>query len=213
MSLLNNDMKRKIKKAARIVRIKPFYQEQRGSAFDERWALIEPELSADDRSVLDIGCNIGQFTAKCADRGMFAIGIDAFEEVVARAVKVNRQRKNIAFGWCPLDPDIVDALPLSDVTFCMSVHHYWSREHGEETSWEMIRKISAKTHKLFFEPASSYVRYGDHQPEFLENDGPSIDEYVERNFKRIRPEGCTVKKLGVTASIRQEAFRQLYLVT
>ena len=90
MSLLNNDMKRKIKKAARIARIKPFYQEQRSSAFADRWAIIEPELSADDRSVLDIGCNIGQFTAKCADRGMFAIGIDAFEEVVARAVKVNR---------------------------------------------------------------------------------------------------------------------------
>jgi SAM-dependent methyltransferase len=212
MSLLNNDMKRKIKKAARIARIKPFYQEQRSSAFADRWAIIEPELSTDDRSVLDIGCNIGQFTAKCADRGMFAIGIDAFEEVVARAVKVNRERQNIAFGWCPLAPDIVDSLPATDVTFCMSVHHYWSREHGEDASWDMLAKIAGKTGKLFFEPASSYVRYGDHQPEFLENDGPSIDEYVERNFKRVLGDGCTIRKLGVTASIRQEAFRQLYLV-
>ncbi len=213
MSLLNNDMKRKIKKAARIARIKPFYQEQRSSAFADRWALIEPELSLQDRSVLDIGCNIGQFTSKCADRGMFAIGIDAFEEVVARAVKVNRDRRNIAFGWCPLGPEIVDTLPQTDVTFCMSVHHYWSREHGEDVAWEMIARIAGKTGKLFFEPASSYVRYGDHQPEFLENDGPSIDDYVMRNFKRILTRGRSVKKLGVTASIRQEAFRQLYLVS
>jgi SAM-dependent methyltransferase len=211
--LLNDDLKRKIKKTARIARIKKYYQEQRADVFEQRWALIEPELSDSDRSLLDIGCNIGQFTARSAERGMFALGIDAFEEVVARAVKVNRNRHNIAFGWCPLGPDIVDALPRTDVTFCMSVHHYWSREHGEEASWRMIDTIVQKTGKLFFEPASSYARYGDHQPEFLENDGPSIDEYVERNFARLPSGPYGVKKLGVTASIRQEKFRQLYLVT
>ena len=213
MSFLNDGLKRKIKKAARIVRIKPFYQEQRAAVFEERWKLIEPVLSPADRSVLDIGCNLGQFTAKCADLGMFAVGIDAFEEVVARAVKVNRQRSNVAFGWCALNPDIVDALPRTDVTLCMSVHHYWSREYGEAASWEMIRQIAEKSNKLFFEPASSYARYGDHQPEFLENDQQSIDEYVEANFDRISNGKLKIEKLGTTASIRHESFRQLYLVT
>jgi len=175
--------------------------------------MLEARLAPSDRSLLDIGCNIGQFTAQAAARGMFAIGIDVFEEVVAGAVKVNRLQPGAVFGRLELNPDNVATLPRTDVTLCMSVHHYWSREHGEAASWKMIGAILAKTGKLFFEPASSHVRYGDHLPDFKNNDEESIDAYVRRNFAALSDGRAKVERLGATASIRQESVRVLYLVS
>jgi SAM-dependent methyltransferase len=210
---VSQKLKRQIKKTKRILRLKPFYQEQRSSAFEERWQMLAAHMDAADRSLLDIGCNIGQFTARAAARGMFAIGIDVFEEVVARAVKVNRDQQGAVFGRLELSPDKVGSLPRTDVTLCMSVHHYWSREHGEPASWRMIGEILDKTRKLFFEPASSHVRYGAHIPDFINNDAASIDAYVLRNFAAVSGGRARVVKLGSTVSIRQETHRHLYLVT
>jgi SAM-dependent methyltransferase len=203
---------RKLKKTARILRLKPFYQEQRGSVFAERWAMLSAHLTADDHSLIDIGCNIGQFTAAAAQRGMFAIGIDAFEEVVARARSLHRNVQNLSFAWSEFGPDTVRLLPPVDVIFCLSVHHYWSRSHGEQAAWDMIGALAAKSGKLFFEPASSHRRYGESRPDFAENDAVSIDDYVRRGFARVAPRKKVVS-LGATASIRNEAFRTLYLIS
>lgn len=202
---------RTLKKTARILRLKPYYQEQRSGVFDERWTLLSSRLSQNDRSLIDVGCNIGQFTAAAAARGMFAIGIDAFEEVAARARHVHRNVQNLGFVWSEFGPESVKLLPSVDVILCLSVHHYWSRVHGEEVSWQMIGELAKRAGKLFFEPASSHRRFGNVVPDFKENDEASIDSYVTRHFARVAP-GRSLERLGSTASIRNEDFRTLYLL-
>lgn len=203
---------RQLKKLARILRLKPFYQEQRSEAFEVRWSLVESKLSGDDRNLLDIGCNIGDFTARAAARGMFAIGIDAYEEVVAHARRKHRSSPNLAFAWSTFGLLEAKLVPSIDVCLCLSVHHYWARELGEPAAWAMIGELAGKSRKFFFEPASSHARYGQHRPEFKENDEVSIDQYVHRNFARFAP-GRHVERLGSTSSIRHELFRTLYLVS
>jgi SAM-dependent methyltransferase len=203
---------KQFKKLVRILRLKPFYQEQRSAAFEERWAMIESRVSSDDRSFLDIGCNIGDFAARAAARGMFAIGIDAMEEVVAHARRRHRGAPNLAFAWSPFGPREAKLLPATDVCLCLSVHHYWSRALGEPVAWGMIGELVGKSRKFFFEPASSHERYGKHLPNFKESDAASIDDYVYRNFARFAP-GSNVERLGSTSSIRHEQFRTLYLIS
>ncbi len=204
---------RRIKRFARILRLKPHYQEQRASAFAERWALIEQGLRAEDCTLLDIGCNIGQFTASAAARGMFAIGIDAQDEIVARARRLHAQKPGVAFAWLDINPESVNFLPSADVTLCLSVHHYWTRLHGDAVSWQMIAALLARTRTLYFEPASAHVRYGANRPEFADNEPASINAYVMRNFTKILPPGRAVERIGVTPSIKTESFRLLYRVS
>ncbi len=204
---------RKFKRAARILRLKPFYQEQRSEAADHRWSLIERHLQTSDRNLLDIGCNIGELAARCAARGILTMGIDALDEVIAYAVRRHKGKENLLFGICDLNPDSVGRLPRTDVTLCLSVHHYWHRSYGESACWQMLAAILDKTPKLMFEPASSHVRYGATSPSFVDMDEHSIDEYVFENFTRLVRDNRKVEKLGRTPSIRQESFRTIYLIS
>jgi SAM-dependent methyltransferase len=205
-------LKRNLKKIARILRVKPLYQQERAAAFAERWAAIEAELDPADRSLLDIGCNMGSFTAKAAARGMLAVGVDPMEEAVARARSLHSRVKGCGFVWLDIDPRTVKSLPRCDVALCLSVHHYWSRAHGEDGAWQIVGEILARCGKLFFEPASSHARYGAERPGFVENDEASIDRYVHGRFAAIAS-GHRVKRLVATASIHRERFRAMYLVS
>jgi SAM-dependent methyltransferase len=208
----SNKLHRKYKKVARILRLKPYYQEQRGAAFAERLELISTHIADNDTSLIDVGCNIGQFTAAMASKGLFAIGIDAQEEAVAHARRLHRNVPNLGFVWSEFGLSTAQRLPAVDIIFCLSVHHYWTREHDEEHSWKVIAELARKCRKLFFEPASSHRRYGKIKPEFTENDEASIEAYVRRNFAHAAPDKI-VERLGSTASIRHESFRTLYLVS
>ncbi|MGQ0486445.1 MAG: class I SAM-dependent methyltransferase [Hyphomicrobiales bacterium] len=204
-------LKRNLKKIARILRVKPLYQQERSAVFGERWAAIEKQLGPNDRSLLDVGCNMGNFTAKAASRGMFAIGVDPMEEAISRAKSLHARMKGCCFAWLDINTDTVKTLPHCDVALCLSVHHYWSRAHGEDGAWQIIAEILNRSGKLLFEPASSYVRYGTERPDFIENDEVSIDHYVRRRFAAIAP-ACKVTRLISTASINLETFRSMYLV-
>ena len=204
---------RQIKRTARILRLKPFYQEQRSEAADHRWNLIVEHLRSSDRTLLDIGCNIGELAARCAARGIFTMGIDALDEVIAHAVRRHKGKENLLFGIYSLDPSSVRRLPHADVMLCLSVHHYWHRSYGEAACWEMVAEILGKTPRLFFEPASSHIRYGATPPAFSNMDESSIDEYVFDNFTRLVKDNRKIEKLGRTPSIRQESFRTMYLIS
>lgn len=205
-------LKRKLKKLARILRLKPLYQQERAGVFEDRWAAIERCLNTKDRTLLDVGCNMGRFTAKAASRGMFAVGIDPMEEAIARANSAHAHVKGCGFVWLDINLDTVELLPTCDVSLCLSVHHYWSRAHGEDGAWKIIGCLLDKSGKMFFEPASSYVRYGSERPAFIENDEASIDSYVQDRAQAVRP-GCKVTKLVSTPSINLENFRVMYLIT
>ena len=204
-------IRRNLKKFARIIRIKPLYQQERAKVFEERWTAIEGHLGTNDRSLLDIGCNMGSFTAAAAQRGMLAIGIDPMEEAISRAKSLHSHIKGCGFVWLDINTESVNTLPRCDVALCLSVHHYWSRAHGEAGAWQIISEILNKSGKLFFEPASSYVRYGTERPAFAENDKDSIDSYVHKRFAAIGSVR-NVTRLASTASINLEKFRSMYLI-
>ena len=204
-------IRRNLKKFARIIRVKPLYQQERAKVFEERWAAIEEQLGTGDRSLLDIGCNMGSFTAAAARRGMFAIGVDPMEEAISRARSLHSRIKGCGFVWQDINIETVNNLPRCDVALCLSVHHYWSRAHGESGAWQIISEILKRSGKLFFEPASSYVRYGAERPGFVENDEVSIDHYVHKNFATIGA-ARKVTRLISTASINLEKSRSMYLI-
>lgn len=205
-------LRRNVKKLVRTLRLKPFYQEERRAVFEERWAAIEARLSPGDSSFIDIGCNIGDFTASAASRGMFAIGIDAMEEAILFARKRHAKLPRCAFVLMDVTAAEVAKLPQVDVMLCLSVHHYWSRAVGEAGAWDMIGALAAKSRSFFFEPATSYERYGAEVPDFKEHDQDSLDRYVMGNFARVAP-GHSVTHVNSTKSINKEDFRPMYLIS
>lgn len=58
------------------------YQEKVAYGLAERCAQIDRALPAGSRSALDIGCNLGDITAHCASRGLWAIGVDQSKDVI-----------------------------------------------------------------------------------------------------------------------------------
>ena len=62
----------------------------------ERWRLIESPAWRRKTVCLDIGCNIGNFTANAANKGMFAIGVGMFEQFVQLLGQVHQT--GAAFG-------------------------------------------------------------------------------------------------------------------
>lgn len=205
-------LRRSLKKIARVLRVKPLYQQERQGVFEERWNSIEHELDAGDSSLLDIGCNMGAFTAMAARRGMFAIGVDPMEEAIARARREHRKLPGCGFAYMDVNLETVKRLPRADAILALSVHHYWNRAHGEAGAWAIIGELLNRSRKLFFEPASSHARYGEDTPDFAENNEESIDSYVYRGFGRIAPRH-SVRRISTTASINKEQFRSMYLVT
>lgn len=204
-------LKRNLKKIARILRVKPLYQQERAPVFAERWAAMEAHFEPGDRSLLDIGCNMGAFTAAAARRGMLAIGFDPMEEAIARARSLHGKVPGCGFVFFDITTQSVRQLPSADVILCLSVHHYWNRAHGEQGAWDIIRELTNRSRRLFFEPASSHARYGAETPDFIENDQASIDAYVRRGFARETP-GRAVALVKSTASINTESFRSMYVI-
>jgi SAM-dependent methyltransferase len=205
-------LKRNLKKFARVLRLKPLYQEERASVFKDRWAAIASCLDEGDASFIDIGCNMGHFTAAAARHGLFAIGVDPMEEAISRARRLHRKVPGCGFVFLDVNLETVRLIPSVDVMLCLSVHHYWNRAHGEEGAWQIIGDLARRSRKFFFEPASSHGRYGADVPPFRENDEESIAAYVRNGFARVAP-GRKVAHVKTTSSINTESFRSMFLVS
>ncbi len=205
-------IKRNLKKIARVLRLKPLYQQERAAVFEDRWAAIAASLGPRDRFLVDVGCNMGSFTAAAAKQGLFAIGIDPMEEAIARARRLHGKTPGCGFVFLDVNLDTVRKIPPADVILCLSVHHYWNRAHGEDGAWKIIGELADRSQKLFFEPASSHRRYGSDVPPFTENDEESIAAYVRAGFARVAPRHV-VTHVKTTSSINAENFRSMFLVT
>jgi SAM-dependent methyltransferase len=204
-------LNRQLRHVGRALGLIAFYQRRRDSATEVRWSMIARALRPSDRSLLDIGCNIGLITRLAAEHGLFALGIDVLDEAIEEANRLHRGIPGLAFATLELAPGTIGALPSCDAALLLSVHHRWSHHHGEAASWAMIGELLRRTRTLFFEPASSHVRYGDATPDFAENDSASIRDYVERHMRRVA-DGRRVTYLGATPSLGQEPERLLFMV-
>lgn len=135
------------------------YQLGRVQGTEARWDLIEKWLSTDNQTLIDIGCNIGELTARSAQKGLFSIGLETNPESVRRARETHNV-DGVSFANYTLSPDNIHKLPQVDVALVLSVYHYWYREHGPDEAERMLEALGEKvTDKIFFEPASRRERY------------------------------------------------------
>jgi len=176
------------------------YQEKLAGSFEERCRQLESAIPPGAGSVLDIGCNLGDITAWCAARGLWAVGIDSSEVLVAEARGRHARAGNCGFLHQTIGPGDVSRLPVFDVVLMLSVHHHWLMAHGPEVAGRMLRDLAGRTGQvMIFEGASRNVRYGAYPPGFVDNDEASVtaylrgylDQYVGDCFSRIEPLGKT----------------------
>ena len=203
--------RRKAKEALSRLGCGCLYQDKRGT--EARWALIAGCLSRDDRSVLDLGCNVGEFTSRCARRGLFALGLDKSKVAIAGARRRFARQNNLAFGLSDLDPATLESLPKFDVCLCLSVAHYWYRDYGAEQCRSMLATLVGKSGKFIFEPASIHSKYGkEARLTFVENDEDSIRSYFTDVLTDIGRPARHVAYLGQTPCLGKEKFRLMFVV-
>ena len=123
------------------------------STFD-RWQAIHEDLSLEKGTMVDIGCNVGFFTMKFAEKGFFSLGIDGDSEniYVANLARQVGKVDQSAFMNCFLTPDNVTDLPDVDVITFFSVWHHWIGLYGLDKARAMLAVLWSKTkHSLYFE--------------------------------------------------------------
>lgn len=135
------------------------YQLDRIQGTEQRWELIEQRLASSDDTLLDIGCNVGELTAKGANAGLFSVGLETNPESV-RYARQAYDIEGVSFMRYTLSPENIHKLPQVDVVFVLSVYHYWYREHGPKKAEQMLEALGEKVNsKIFFEPPSRQTRY------------------------------------------------------
>jgi len=156
------------------------YQEKVAYGLAERGAQIDRALPAGSRSALDIGCNLGDITAHCASRGLWAIGVDQSKDLIDGARRRHSGKADCGFLLMDVKPDDMRRLPSFDVVLLLSVHHHWLRAYGPEQTAEMLRALAALTGRaMIFQAPSRRVRYGSHAPDFVDNDETTVTAYLE----------------------------------
>ncbi|HYQ70777.1 MAG TPA: class I SAM-dependent methyltransferase [Gammaproteobacteria bacterium] len=120
----------------------------------QRCETIEKHIGIDSGTVMDIGCNLGYFVLRLAEKGFFSIGIDTAPENVMVAQYAQRKARidNAAFCYMTVYPDNINTLPDVDVMIFFSVWHHWIEDFGHDVATEMLAILWSKTrHVMFFE--------------------------------------------------------------
>jgi SAM-dependent methyltransferase len=189
------------------------YQEKRVAGTAERWEMIRRELDARDRSLLDLGCNVGAMTELAASGGRFALGLEREPRLFGEALKRARGQESLAFMCYGIDPESVLALPAFDVVLCLSVHHHWVRNFGEGAAWQIVGELLRRSRsKFFFEPASVKRKCGTQDLDFEDLDTETIVEYNVKHLEAVAEAGQSIRLLGETACLGTEPFRLLFLI-
>jgi hypothetical protein len=204
--------RKRAREALVLLRLRDPYQHRRGT--DQRWGLIANCLETTDKSAVDLGCNVGEFTKRCASHGLFALGLDRSAGSIKRALGTFQHENNLAFGLSSLTLSTIQLLPRFDVCLCLSVAHHWYREYGEDHYRRMIATLIANSGKLIFEPASIHSKYGTScRLQFAENQEDSVKECFLLLLQELAGHQRTVRYLGSTPALGREQFRSMFMVT
>jgi SAM-dependent methyltransferase len=201
------------KRLKRRLRLARPYQVKRAGGAGARWELISSQLDDGDRSLLDVGSNIGSMTRLAADSGRFAVGVEPEAGLVRKARRRHADAPHLGFVRLGIDPESVQTLPAFDVVLCLSVHHYWVRTFGAEAAWRIVGGLLARARrKRFFEPASVKRKFGSPDLPFRDLDREAIAEYNTKRLEAVAAPGQAVRLLGETACRPREPFRMMFLV-
>lgn len=185
------------------------YQDKLAGAFEERAALFDAAVGPTRGSLLDVGCNLGDFTAHYARRGMFAVGVDSSAALVSEAHARHSEVRNCAFMVSKLSPRSVRDLARFDVTLMLSVQHHWYGEHGPQVAGKMLRDIVRRTRRVvIFESASRNTRFGKNPPGFIDNDEASVTSFHEAYLGEHVGDLVEIEALGKTPCVgEREPYR------
>jgi len=156
-----------------------------------RWEAIESNLDIMHGSAMDIGCNLGYFILRLAEKGFYGIGIDTEYGNVKIAQYAQRKAgiENAAFSNMAVTPGNIEVLPEVDVLIFFSVWHHWIVAYGLEKALEMLSIIWGKTrHVMFFESGE------DTEIQILQiTEEPA--HWVHTRLEQTCPEG-TIRVIG-----------------
>ena len=186
------------------------YQAKVAAGREQRWELFDAAIPSDAANLLDIGCNLGEHTAHFASRGLWSVGIDIDPRLVEKAVVRNAAVHKCGFMTMQLTPDSVATLPTFDVVLVLSVHHNWIKAYGPEVAGSLLAAVMERTGKvLIFEGAARRERYGDHPPDFVDNDEASVTAHLEAYLHEyLGPTAARIERLGKAPALgEREPYR------
>ena len=158
--------------------MKGFYQDKVAASLDARTQIIDGAVPRESRTLLDIGCNLGYFTAHFARRGLQSVGIEIMPEALNAARERHADLPSLEFRLGAVDPDSIDDLPRTDALLLLSVHHNWVSLYGPAVAGDMLRRLVERTRDVVvFETPSRNSRFGAHPPGFVDNDEESVLAY------------------------------------
>lgn len=178
----------------------------------DRWDVIAPQLPKTKGSVLDIGCNIGYFSFKCAEMGQLAVGIDyhRYNILICSAIAHKNDVKNVHFIRQFTNPDFVELLPCFNTIINLSVFHHWVKQFGKDRAFEMMRTLSGKCERLVFETGQS-DEIGSQWPEILSFMGSKPEVWIETFLREIG--FSEVVSLGKFSTGLTSAKRTMFLAS
>lgn len=168
------------------------YQHGTRVDFERRWELLCDRVERTDGTLLDIGCAEGHLTARFADLGLMAIGIERRAHTVATARRGNADRSNLGFLQYEVTPETVRSLPSVDIVLLLTVYHHWVSEYGREAAEEMLRTLGERCTTLV-------VEVPDRQIEGAPEEEADLGAYYRAYFERVYDGAVTVDHLGTTA--------------
>lgn len=192
------------------------YQKKLQGSMDERWSRISAAIPPQSKTLLDIGANLGAFTAWAAQAGLWSLGLERHDYLVRKARRMHRDVPGCAFMITELDADDCARIPQFDITLALSVYHNWYKNYGKEQADTILKHLVSKTnHVAFFEGPSRNSRFGeDAQVGFADNDEASVTGfYGELLQETIGALASKIELLGKTACVgEREPYRWMYAV-
>ncbi len=164
--------------------------EKRDASTFARWEAIEKSMATTSGSAVDIGCNMGFFTFKLAEKGLLPFGIDIEPGFAIYHDRI-RQTTGLSSSFCAteIDLDLMNGLPSFDVTIFLSVFHHWVKRYGYEDAKAMFSTLWRKTQKeLFFETGE------DKELRLIGVTG-DVDEWIANLLAEVCPD-AKLERLG-----------------
>ncbi len=115
-----------------------------------------------DKIILDIGCNIGYFCFKLAEKGAICYGVDYDEDNIklAQALKEYKNIKRVHFIHSKFDENFIEELlnkvkKVDIIIFYSAIHWLMQEYHDINIIISLFRKLLNPSQIIFYEPSSS----------------------------------------------------------
>lgn len=176
---------------------------------DVRWQAIEQVLAEHRvRNVLDIGSAEGWFLRRAAERGCFALGVEAGDRlIVGELSRLHDRVEGAAAIRAFLTPDRLHALPKFDAVLCLSVVHHVIRGFGTDAAEAFVKALASRVDKvLIFEIGSAEeTSWSAFLPETADGQEGFVRALLRRaGFHKVRV-------IAETPSYHREANRLLFV--